>query len=826
MASRSARLYFLLDSLSLIHSMYQYSLASFVTVFFSAIRSTPAVEEGEEVQGNATAARVAALVNSISRAVYRYAVRGLFVQDKLSFSVQMTFVILQELGQIDRDELNFLLRGGASTDLGPCPLDWISEASWQQIAALSKISETFARLPADIQGSSKRWQEWTAAEQPETVRLPQDWRTKSLEAQLCILRTLRPDRLVPALRNYVSERLDPFFVSDVPNSVESVFDELSSAVPCFFVLSPGTDPTAQVEVLGQRMGFTMANQKFHNISLGQGQENAAEAALLLAASEGHWCVLQNIHLMQRWLPRLDKLIESVCKAPGEPIEGQPEGTVVHKDFRLFLSAEPAPVPQGILQMSIKLVNEPPSGVRENLMRALRLFSNDYFESSSKPNELKTIWFALCWFHALVLERRSFGPQGFTRNYPFSSGDLLISASVLYSSLENSPTVPWEDIRYLVGEILYGGHVSADLDRRLVATQLEQLLTPRLLDGCELAPDFPCPPVCATVEDYCQYVEEMLPAESPKLFGLHSNAQIGCLTTQATKLLGTLYDLQQCGGSEDTSAADRDAQVQEIVDGILANLNEGFDMEELFERCTERTPYASVCLQECERINKVISTIRGSLTELNLGLKGELTLSETMEQTMSALLANRVPQPWAQVAWPSLKALPQWLQDLQARVAQLQEWSTTFELPKSLWLAGLACPQSLLTAVLQTASRRSKWPLDKTQLITDVLRKPLSELTVPRDGAHIHGFFVEGARWDEKSSSLRESRLKELYPPMPVIHARAALADGKTDPTLYQAPVFLTRMRADLELVQMFNIKSRDPPSKWILAGVALLLSDD
>lgn len=47
-----------------------------------------------------------------------------------------------------------------------------------------------------------------------------------------------------------------------------------------------------VEDLGKILGFTEDNGNFHNVSLGQGQEVVAEAAMDQGATEGHWVVLQ------------------------------------------------------------------------------------------------------------------------------------------------------------------------------------------------------------------------------------------------------------------------------------------------------------------------------------------------------------------------------------------------------------------------------------------------------------------------------------------------------------------------------------------------------
>lgn len=70
--------------------------------------------------------------------------------------------------------------------------------------------------------------------------------------------------------------------------------------------------------------------------------------------------------------------------------------------------------------------------------------------------------------------------------------------------------------------------------------------------------------------------------------------------------------------------------------------------------------------------------------------------------------------------------------------------------------------------MQTTARRNDWPLDKTVLVTEVTKKLPEQLdSQSRDGAFVHGLTLEGARWDEKSGMLEESRPKELFCQMPV-----------------------------------------------------------
>lgn len=67
---------------------------------------------------------------------------------------------------------------------------------------------------------------------------------------------------------------------------------------------------------------------------------------------------------------------------------------------------------------------------------------------ARENEFKSILFALCYFHAVVAERRKFGPQGWNRSYPFNTGDLTISVNVLYNYLEANTKVREAELIYV------------------------------------------------------------------------------------------------------------------------------------------------------------------------------------------------------------------------------------------------------------------------------------------------------------------------------------------------------------------------------------------
>uniref|UniRef100_H2Y9A0 Dynein axonemal heavy chain 11 n=1 Tax=Ciona savignyi TaxID=51511 RepID=H2Y9A0_CIOSA len=808
-AVRASLLYFILNDLHKINPIYQFSLKAFKGVFIRSIELTEKFEAVDE--------RVMSLIDSVTYETFAYTSRGLFEKDKLIFTALVTFQVLQMCGAISSKDLETLLRFPTGQPM-TSPVDFLTNQAWGVIKAMSLLDE-FLNLDRDIEGSPKRWKKLVDSEAPEKEKLPQEWKNKPIIQQLCILRTLRPDRMTYALRVFIEMQLGGKYVENRAIEIKKTFDESSKSIPIFFVLSPGVDPLKDVEALGsKKLGYSNEEKNFHNVSLGQGQEVVAEEALGVAAHHGHWVVLQNVHLVAKWLSRLDDLMETNAET-------------AHPNYRVFISAEPPPtadmhvIPQGILENAIKITNEPPTGMTANLHSALDNFNQDTLEMCAKESEFKSILFSLCYFHSAVAERRKFGPQGWNRSYPFNTGDLTISVNVLYNYLEANPKVPWTDLRYLFGEIMYGGHITDDWDRRLCRTYLEVYMDQEQLDSeLFLSPGFPVPPNM-DYKGYHRYVDEMLPPESPVLYGLHPNAEVGILTVTSDHLFRTVLEIQPREGSQGgDSNSSMEEMVKSSLDEILEKLPEEFTMAEITAKTQERTPYILVCFQECERMNTLIREIRRSLKELDLGLKGELTISSEMEEIQNALFLDKVPTSWSRISYPSLYSLGLWYADVLVRCRELDTWTHDLILPAVVWLGGLFNPQSFLTAVMQSMARKNEWPLDKMVLSVDVTKKSKEDFShPPREGAYVHGLFLEGAKWDTQTGALLSARLKELTAPVPVVFVKAILVDRLETKNVYECPLYRTRERGPT-FIWTFNLKSRETRSKWILSGVALLLS--
>ena len=197
----------------------------------------------------------------------------------------------------------------------------------------------------------------------------------------------------------------------------------------------------------------------------------------------------------------------------------------------------------------------------------------------------------------------------------------------------------------------------------------------------------------------------------------------------------------------------------------------------------------------------------------------------MEQLIDFIALDRVPKSWSDLAYPSKRGLGSWFQNLLKRIDQLQTWKDEpNQIPRITMINRLFNPQSFLTAIKQVYGRRTKQELNKIIIQTDVTKKGLEEMDhSAKEGAYVFGLVVEGARWDTQSGYLDESKPKEMFSLLPVVHCKAVYqATEKEEKGVYMCPAYKTEDRGNT-YVFTAQLKTRAHPRKWILAGVALLM---
>jgi len=301
----------------------------------------------------------------------------------------------------------------------------------------------------------------------------------------------------------------------------------------------------------------------------------------------------------------------------------------------------------------------------------------------------------------------------------------------------------------------------------------------------------------------------------------------------------------------------------VLDDLQAQLPESFVMLVVLENAQPflggaTEPYVVVAMQECGRMNALLDEMRMTLADLDKGLKGQLNMTDKMEDMAIALGINEWPGrnpfskcTWEKSAWPSKKGLQAQYIDLLERYRCAKEWSDSMITPFSLWLPGLFNPTAFLTAIKQVTARATQRPLDNMTNETHFTTMfNIEDATVyPEDGMLIHGLFMEGSRWSsleeaaeveaphmvghtETFGHVKESFLKDLLPVMPLMYVKAVpvqphwQAEGvgflRNDPKVYECPVFITLNRGGT-YVFLATLNTLEPVSKWVLTGTALIM---
>lgn len=72
--------------------------------------------------------------------------------------------------------------------------------------------------------------------------------------------------------------------------------------------------------------------------------------------------------------------------------------------------------------------------------------------------------------------------------------------------------------------------------------------------------------------------------------------------------------------------------------------------------------------------------------------------------------NTVPSTWNALAYPSLKPLSSWVDDLAKRVEFIYDWYE-HGVPSVFWIGGFFFPQAFLTGTLQNYARQTHAAID-------------------------------------------------------------------------------------------------------------------
>ncbi|XP_039385914.1 dynein heavy chain 14, axonemal isoform X18 [Mauremys reevesii] len=703
------------------------------------------------------------IIDMLTNNVYKTVCSALFTENQLCFSFLLCTKIMQNncgenqpqdnLGFLSENEWNFFLYSSMLANImdtqsefenygsymfNKTPHLWITESMWKECQYMSTHMQPFNLLCDSLASNSQQWSSFlnsgnlyyllstqyrpTSSQQDTDLqsdalkeRIGLDsavvdfhWENLSSFQRIILIKILRPGSLNSAIREFVIEKLGASYLQTGGINLKEVYEDSSAATPLIFIHSHGIDPAAHLLRLAQEIKGSTRHVQM--VSLGRGQGSKAEDLIHKAQLlSGQWVFLQNCHLAASFMPRLCTIVDSFTQ-PNINMDPQ---------FRLWLSSTPDPsFPIPILQKGFKMAIEPPRGLKGKLLQTFGYSgSGDVTEIIFNKVECGLSWkklvFSLCFFNAVVHERKKYGSLGWNVPYEFNSSDLEVSIQMLGMLLANQEEIPWQAICYLTGEVVYGGRVTDHWDRRCLLSILNNFYSPVVLqEGFAYSSDGVYRPVSATdsLQDCRAYLESLPDTDSPELFGMHACAGRAFLESQAQTFIDTIVSMQP-GISMDTliisGGKSQDELVLEIASDILRQLPLTIE-----EQDTELTPgtersskmkitlgsllsgpiwaalakaakghdpfinsaLLTVLRQEIDRFNNLLSVITISLHSLQQAMKGEIIFTTGLEDLYNSVLKSKVPEFWQLYSYMSNKSLGSWIDDLILRVNFFATWA--------------------------------------------------------------------------------------------------------------------------------------------------------
>ena len=243
-AKHSAVLFFCITELSNIEPMYQYSLTWFLNLFINSIIKAPKSEVLED--------RLKHLNKFFTRSIYVNVCRSLFEKDKLVFSFSLCIGILNARGEMDDTLLSFFLTGGVGLDNphpNPAP-EWLTEKSWNEIVRASELNP-IQNLHKSVSENIIQWKQFYDQSNPENENFPEPLVEIPDFVGLILLKTIRPDKIVQAVKKFIIRHLGKEFVQPPSFDLQASYEDSSPTIPLVFILSPGSDPMDNLMILAK-----------------------------------------------------------------------------------------------------------------------------------------------------------------------------------------------------------------------------------------------------------------------------------------------------------------------------------------------------------------------------------------------------------------------------------------------------------------------------------------------------------------------------------------------------------------------------------------------
>ena len=685
LASACSALYFLLEHMQELHPFYSFDMRLFERLLQDVLSHPTATDSEND--------RCDALYDELFISTFFRAAPTLLHADALVLAVALAQVYClagRRAGELDGADFHALLYG---TD-----------------------TPTLRLLEHEKLAHPEAWHAWTMQVAPELADVPLtplSSDTENLVRQALIVRTLRPDRLAPALTRLVHHIFGTPLLDAAPPTIHDIVEQVSSDSPLAMCGVAGYDASGIVEACAVSKQMTCAE-----VALGSPEAiGMADRAIISAARSGSWVLIKNAHLAPVWLAQLPSRLTS--QKP-------------HERCRIFLTCELSPsVPPSFIRAARIVMHEPPAGCKAIILDALHALDSRPASNTDKaPPERERVYFLVALLHAIVLERARHAPLGWSHAYEFYDTDLEAAYAIVDTCMASAAqsrrnlapeVIPWPALRALLAQNVYGSRMDSDADRRMLDALLAHLFIPAAFErDFVIAPNDVQPliaPEGLHREQLCAWASSLPEPQPVHWVLLAPEAERATAVQNATRILRHLQILRQLAGREQDIVVDHTrsetAPAPPATSELAALVESHLTKVPRYTRTdtpSATDPLGRFWARERHMALSVSDTVYRDLERLADVLVHRAPRSSDVSDILSCIEKDRVPAVWCTSSVPYGTSLCGWLNDLGARTQHaMQETHERVELGR-LWAAS-----AFLTATRQMTARHRHQSLEQLEL---------------------------------------------------------------------------------------------------------------
>lgn len=279
-----------------------------------------------------------------------------------------------------------------------------------------------------------------------------------------------------------------------------------------------------------------------------------------------------------------------------------------------------------------MVYERPRGLKNNILYSYKsppMNSTPFYDGCpGKDKSFHRFLYSLCLFDVTLQERKRFGTFRWNNDYDFNIDDLQLCLQQVKSSINQTEGLPLGMLSYLVGECVYGGRISDELDHQLLRTYLSDYLNEGVVNGLTQfhgTSELYAIPKRLEYKEVVRYVCETVSNDPPcEAFGLHPNADLVNRLDEIDYLFHSI-SLTVSTSERSSFAESFDENLAEKAREIIQRIPKkkkiptGSDSNDMVARiyCREIECYNSLACEIADACEQIIQSIEGKCSQMDI-----------------------------------------------------------------------------------------------------------------------------------------------------------------------------------------------------------------